>query len=82
MAHHDLKILPGFFEAVVDGKKTFEIRINDRDFKEGDSVTLHEYSSCVGGPESNKYTGRACGRVIGYVTDFAQQPGYVVFSLV
>lgn len=43
MTHH-LKTKPEYFQAVIDGKKTFEIRLNDRDFKQGDSVILEEYT--------------------------------------
>ena len=33
---HALKTLPEYFEAVLENKKTFELRKNDRDFKVGD----------------------------------------------
>jgi len=39
---HEHKILPEFFEAVILGFKTFEIRKNDRDYKVGDIVFLNE----------------------------------------
>lgn len=42
MTHH-LKILPEYFEEVIAGKKPFEIRFNDRNFKVGDRVELREY---------------------------------------
>ena len=42
MTHH-LKIKPEYFQAVINGKKPFEIRLNDRDFKQGDRVILEEY---------------------------------------
>ena len=32
---HDLKILPQYFEAVIKGRKKFELRKNDRDFNVG-----------------------------------------------
>lgn len=73
--HHDLKILPEYFDAVVTGVKSFEIRKNDREFQTGDTVTLREW---VG---DTKYSGREYTAQIGYVTEFEQQPGYVVFSL-
>lgn len=37
---HDLKTDPGVFDAVAAGKKTFEIRYDDRGFKEGDYLIL------------------------------------------
>lgn len=42
MTHH-LKTMPEYFQAVIDGKKPFEVRKNDRDFKSGDHCLLEEY---------------------------------------
>lgn len=73
---HKLKILPQYFQAVVDGKKKFEIRNNsDRDFHEGDTVILQEWS------EDSGFTGFQITKQIGFMTDFGQKPGYVVFGL-
>ena len=38
MKIHELKTLPEYFDAVFMGKKNFEIRKNDRDYKVGDYV--------------------------------------------
>lgn len=73
--HHELKILPRYFQPVLDGAKPFEIRDNsDRNFQEGDTVTLNER-------DGERYTGRSVTRLITFVTDYAQQPGYVVFGM-
>ncbi|WP_252353668.1 ASCH/PUA domain-containing protein [Aeromonas jandaei] len=73
--HHELKILPRYFQPVLDGTKPFEIRDNsDRNFQEGDTVTLNEW-------DGERYTGRSAKRLITFVTDYAQQPGFVVFGM-
>ena len=45
---HYLKIRPEHFQAVIDGRKPFEVRFNDRNFQVGDRVILEEY-------KGNKY---------------------------
>ncbi|MGL6403660.1 ASCH/PUA domain-containing protein [Aeromonas hydrophila] len=73
--HHELKILPAYFQPVLDGTKPFEIRDNsDRNFQEGDTVTLNEW-------DGERYTGRQANREITFVTDYAQSPGFVVFGI-
>lgn len=73
-AIHELKILPEYFEAVVSGNKRFEIRKNDRGYKVGDILRLNEY-------EDGKYTGNFHVAEITYITDYAQQDGYVVLGI-
>lgn len=74
--NHELKTWPCYFQAVLDGKKNFEIRWDkDRCFQPGDTVTLREYDIKVG------YSGRKLERVIEYVCHFEQKEGYVVFSM-
>ena len=48
---HELKISTLFFDDVAEGRKTFELRKNDRDYKVGQWLDLYE---CAGGA----YTGR------------------------
>jgi len=78
---HKLKIEPPYFQAVVDGQKTFEIRFNDRGYQAGDEVILREYDP-TGVIESHKFTGREEKYKIGYVTAYAQKDNWVVFSLI
>lgn len=71
---HELKILPEYFEAVVSGNKRFEIRKNDRNYKKGDILRLNEY-------QDGQYTGDVHIAEITYITDYAQQDGYVVLGI-
>ncbi len=60
MNTHELKILPRWFEDVQSGRKNFEIRRNDRDFKVGDYLLLKEWNK-------GKYTGREIMMRIQYI---------------
>ena len=57
---HELKILPKWYADVESGKKNFEIRRSDRDFKVGDTLVLREH-------ERGNYTGRQITRKIQYI---------------
>jgi ASC-1-like (ASCH) protein len=70
---HELKILPEYFDAVVNGRKRFEIRKNDRDYQVGDLLILNEWD--------NGFTGDLYKVKITYITDYAQQDGYVVMGI-
>lgn len=52
MKTHYLKTWPEPFAAIVDGRKTFEVRVNDRGFEVGDRIVLQEYE-----PGSAEFTG-------------------------
>ncbi|WP_196607129.1 ASCH/PUA domain-containing protein [Pectinatus frisingensis] len=71
---HKLKILPEYFEQVVTGNKSFEIRRNDRNFQIGDRLYLQEL-------DGEKFTGRLTVRTITYITDYAQKENYVVMGI-
>lgn len=73
---HNLKTWPGYFQATWVGDKTFEIRKNDRTFKERDEIVLEEWE-----PGNMEYTGRAIEGFIRYMTDYEQKQGYVVFQI-
>ncbi len=73
---HDLKIAPVFFLAIESGRKTFEIRKDDRGFQNGDTIKLQEYD-----PVTESYTGREMVAEITYVSTFLQKPDIVVFSI-
>lgn len=73
---HALKQAPEYFEAVLNGRKTFEVRQNDRDYREGDLLALNEYSK-------NGYTGRCCLVKIDYILNDEKycRDGYITMSI-
>ncbi len=80
MRHHELKTWPGPFAKAKAGLKTYEIRVNDRGFSEGDSVRLNEWD-----PTDNRgATGASLDFTIGHVTEggrWGLPPDLCVFSL-
>lgn len=67
---HELKTWPEFFQAVVEGRKHFELRKNDRKFFVGDRLHLREYD-----PNTDLYTGRWCRVAVTYVMRDVQRWG-------
>lgn len=59
---HALKTWPEYYQAIVDGKKKFELRRFDRPFKEGDRLLLQEYDPSIG-----QYTGKEVFVSVDYV---------------
>ena len=80
------KIPPDFYDLVNSNKKNFELRLNEFEVNEGDTLILEEWD-----PKTKEYTGRTIEREVGYVlkfklNDFGQEElikekGLVVFSL-
>lgn len=56
---HELKTLPEFFQAVVDRKKKFELRRDDRNFAVGDKLILKEF-------DRTNFTGREVHASVAY----------------
>ena len=63
---HELKTWPVFFLQVVCGRKTFEIRENDRDFKSHDILRLREWN-----PDTKEYTGQAATFKVTYIMNLS-----------
>lgn len=74
---HAVKILPQYFKDLVTGKKTFEVRKNDRNYKVGDFIALNEYNPKKG------YSGKFVMFKITYVLDNPEycKTGYVILGL-
>lgn len=76
---HELKTWPPYFEEVLNGNKTFEVRKNDRGFKVGDTLVLKEwnpngYSSVSPNEMTGAYTGREVKRQISYILEGGYRP--------
>jgi len=72
--NHYLKIKPEYLDAVLDRRKPFEIRYNDRNYQVGDVLVLQEY-------DKDAYTGFSISVQVSYITDFQQKDGYVVMGI-
>ena len=90
MVTHHLKTWPEYFLEVRAGNKYFELRKNDRDFKQGDTVILEEYVPDTR-PEEEKrgnsiagYTGRKIELTISFILysnpALGLPDGYCIFS--
>ena len=59
---HQIKIGTAFFDDVRSGKKTFELRKNDRSYQEGDLLDMMEFTN-------GKYTGRSIKASVTYILE-------------
>jgi hypothetical protein len=76
---HVLKCWSSPFEAMRAGRKTFEYRLNDRDFQVGDRLLLQEYE-----PEARVLTGESLAMRVVYLLAggaFGVPEGYCVMGV-
>lgn len=73
---HDIKIATSYYEDIVSGKKSFELRKNDRGYKEGDSIKMLEF-------DDGKHTGRTIDADIIYLLEeyTGLQEGYCILGI-
>lgn len=82
---HVLKTDPAVFQDVLDGKKTFEIRFNDRGYQVGDLIVLKETKFT--GQQMREgspliYTGREMQKQISYIlSGYGLQDGWVILGI-
>lgn len=84
MRTHILKTWPSFYQAVIDGTKTFEVRENDRDFAVGDKLELREWEPPNEHTLVGSYTDREAHCLVTYVLSggrFGIAPNTVVMGL-
>lgn len=73
---HSLKTEQPWFDLVAEGVKNFEIRKNDRGFKEGDILELLEYDR-----KNNSFSGDSIIAKVELVCDYAQKENFVVIGI-
>lgn len=74
---HELKTWPEHYEKLRDGRKRFELRKNDRDFKANDLLLLREWY-----PEEQTYSGCVIVAVVTcVVTGEWLAAGYVALGI-
>ncbi|KKM98516.1 hypothetical protein LCGC14_1157060 [marine sediment metagenome] len=74
---HKLKTWPVFFEHMIAGRKPFDVRINDRDFRVGDIIISQEWDTIKA-----DYTGREHKAKVTYVLKgMGLLPDYVALGL-
>ena len=82
---HTLKTDSEVFQAVSDGRKTFEIRFNDRDFKVGDELILLETIHSGEQMKQGKpllYSGNEIHKIVSYVlSGYGLKEGWVILGI-
>lgn len=75
---HALKQSTEYFGDVISGRKTFEVRRNDRPYKVGDLLALNEFDV-----KKQSYTGNSCLCYIDYILNDSEycKEGYIVMSI-
>lgn len=93
MTEHELKTWPEYFQAIVENRKPFEYRLNDRNYQVGDVLFLREWVPptvevepwAPKGTEAGYYTGRELRKSVTYMLDDKIGPtmreGFVVMGL-
>ncbi len=79
---HELKVWPEFFKVLLTGKKTFELRKDDRGYHAGDLLRLREWQVLAFNAPNGRYTGREITRVVTYLLGgWGLEKDYVCMSL-
>jgi hypothetical protein len=73
---HYIKILPEYYNAIDQGKKSFEVRFNDRNYQVNDILHLQEWTD-------GEYTGREMEVEVTYLLDDPDycKDGYVIMAI-
>ena len=56
------KLWPGYYDLIASGKKRYDLRLNDFEAHEGDTLVFEEWN-----PETQQYTGRSLTKKVTYI---------------
>ena len=75
---HSLKTEKVHFINVIEGRKTFEVRKNDKEYRVGDLIALNEWDK-----DKQRYTGNSCICYIDFILndDNYCKEGYVILNI-
>ena len=59
---HEKKVWPEYFQRILNGDKTFELRLANWECNEGDILVLQEWD-----PKTEKFSGRTLEKEVTYV---------------
>lgn len=79
MTTHTLKIWPEWYDDVINRRMEFQVREDDRDYQQGDTLRL-----CLYDPKAAKFMGPVAKARVGCVfrNVFGVKSGYVVMGIV
>lgn len=77
---HNIKTLQPYFNDVKSGKKTFELRKDDRNYQAGDTLWLLKYDA------NNGHTGQIVSKTISYILrncpQYGLKDGYCILGII
>lgn len=65
---HEIKVWPPYFQQTADGNKTWELRVDDRDYHVGDILVMKEWV-----PAITSYTGRVIEARVTYIVKSSEE---------
>lgn len=77
---HKIKIAESYADAILEGRKTFEVRLNDRGYNAGDYVEFDVYANS-GVPNTTHWLNGRRYKITYVHSGLGMENGYVVFGI-
>lgn len=81
MITHRIKLNPIYFDRIISGQKTFEVRKNDRDYQVGDRLSMYPYHGPGVKFSHPGMEERNIEAEVTYISTFEQQNSYCVLGI-